>query len=74
MFLYAAIISISLTTVAPQNISNNNKIYLVQKCIAVPDLFIQNRTRQLQCCQKITENLYANWYNQGAYLSRTLAT
>ena len=74
MFLCVAIISISLTTVAPQNISSNNEIYLVKKCIAVPDLFIQNRTRELQCCQKITENLYANWSNQGAYLSKTLAT
>ena len=74
MVLYAIIISISLTTVAPQNISNNNKIYLVEKCIAVPDLFIQNRTQEIHCCQSIIENLYTNWSNQGAYLSRTLAT
>ena len=74
MFMYAIVVSISLTTVVPQNISNNYKIYLVEKCIAVPDLFIQNRTQEIYCCKNIIENLYTNWSNQGAYLSRTLAT
>ena len=74
MLSYVMIILISLTIVAAQNISNNHKIYLVEECVAAPDLFIQNRTQELQCCQNITENLYENWSNQGAYLSRTLAT
>ena len=53
MFMYAIVVSISLTTVVPQNISNNYKIYLVEKCIAVPDLFIQNRTQEIYCCKNI---------------------
>ena len=42
MFMYAIVVSISLTTVVPQNISNNYNLnkYLVEKCIAVPDLFM----------------------------------
>ena len=60
--------------VAPENISNNNTLFLANNCIVAPDLFIQNRTRELQCCQTIIEDLYTNWSNQGAYLSRTLAT
>ena len=74
MLSYVMIILISLTIVVPQTISNNNKNFSVVKCFAVPDLFIQNRTQELQCCQNITKNLYANWSNQDAYLSRTLAT
>ena len=74
MLSYVMIILISLTITAPQNISNNHKIYLVEECVAVPDLFIQNRTQELHCCKNIIKNLYANWSIQGAYLSRTLAT
>ena len=74
MLLYTMIILISLSIVESQNISNNHKVYLVQKCVAVPDLFIQNRTQELHCCQNIINNLYTNWSYQGAYLSRTLAT
>ena len=74
MFLYVMIILINLTTVTPQNILNNNKFYLAKNCIAAPDLFIQNRTQELQCCKNIINNLYANWSDKGAYLSRTLAT
>ena len=73
MLFYAMKILISLSIVAAQNISNNNEVYLVEKCVAAPDLFIQNQTKKLECCQKIIENLYANWSDQGAYLSRTLA-
>ena len=62
------------SAVAPENISNNNTLFLANNCIVAPDLFIQNRTRELQCCQRIIEDLYTNWFNQGAYLSRTLAT
>ena len=67
MFLCAAFLCAA-------NISNNNKIYLVKIFIAGPDLFIQNRTRKLHRFQKIINNLYTNWSNQGAYFSRTLAT
>ena len=74
MRFYAMKILISLSIVAAQNISNNNEVYLVEKCVAAPDLFIQNQNKKLECCQKIIENLYANWSDQGAYLSRTLAT
>ena len=74
MLSYVMIILISLTIVAPQNISNNHKIYLVEECVAAPDLFIQNRAQKLHCCQNIIDNLYKNWSNQGSYLSRTLAT
>ena len=74
MLFYAMKILISLSIAAAQNISNNNEVYLVEKCVAAPDLFIQNQTKKLECCQKIIENLYANWSDQGAYLSRTLAT
>ena len=51
-----------------------NEFFRVDECVAVPDLFIQNQTRKLQCCQTIIDNLYNSWYYQGAYLSRTLAT
>ena len=74
MILYVMIILINLIAAAPQNILNNNKFYLAENCIAAPDLFIQNRTQKLQCCQNIINNLYSKWFNQGAYLSRTLAT
>ena len=74
MHFYAINILISLSIVATQNISNNNKFYLIDKCVPDPDLFIEHRTQELQCCENIIENLYTNWSNQGAYLSRTLAT
>ena len=74
MFFYVIIISISLISVGAQNILNNNEVYLAKNCFASPDLFIQNRTEELRCCQNITENLYTKWFYQGAYLSRTLAT
>ena len=45
MFLYVMIILINLITVAPQNISNNNKIYFAKNCIAAPDLFIRIELR-----------------------------
>ena len=74
MLSYMMIILISLTVVAPQNISSNHKNFLVEECVAAPDLLIQNRTQELHCCKNITKNLYRNWFIQGAYLSRTLAT
>ena len=67
-------ILISLSIAAAQNISNNNKLYYIDKCVPAPDLFIENQTQKSQCCQNIIKNLYMKWYNQGAYLSRTLAT
>ena len=63
-----------LAVATAQNISTNDDIFLSNKCTAVPDLFIQNRTRELQCCQEIIEDLFISWSNQGAYLTRTLAT
>ena len=74
MHFYAINILISLSIVATQDISNNNKFYLMDKCVPAPDLFIENQTQKLHCCQNIIKNLYTNWSNQGAYLSRTLAT
>ena len=74
MLSHGLIILISSIIVAPQSISNNHKIFLVEKCVAAPDLFIQSRTQELQCCRNITKYLYTNWSNQGAYLSKTLAT
>ena len=62
MLSYAITIIISLTIVAPQNILNNNKMYLFEKCVAAQtclykiellialhllDLFIQNQTQKL---------------------------
>ena len=64
----------NLAITAAQNTLNNNEVFCVDKCVAVPDLFIQNRTCEVQCCQRIIEDLYTSWYYQGAYLSRTLAT
>ena len=45
MFLPGLFILISLTIVASQNTSNNDKIFIAEKCIAVPDLLIQNQTQ-----------------------------
>ena len=74
MFLHEIIILLILTIATAQNNSNSTTFYLKDNCVATPDLFIQNRTRELQCCQTIFNNLYNSWYYQGAYLSRTLAT
>ena len=74
MYLHGLIILTKLTIVALQNISINHKDFLVQRCVTAPDLFIKNRTLELQCCKNIIKNLYTNWYKQEAYLSRTLAT
>ena len=74
MHFYAINILIGLSIVATQNISSSNKLYLMDKCVPAPDLFIENQTQKLQCCENIIENLYTNWLYQNAYLSRTLAT
>ena len=74
MFLPGLVILISLTIVAPKITSNNDKIFIAEKCIAVPDLLNQNRTLELQCCKNIVKTLYKKWSYPGAYLSRTLAT
>ena len=74
MFLPGLVILISLTIVAFQNTSNNDKIFISEKCIALPDLLIQNQTQKVQCCKNIIKNFYKKWFYQGAYLSRTLAT
>ena len=74
MHFYGMNILICLSIVATQNISSNNKLYLIDKCVPDPDLFIENQTQKLQCCENIIKSLYTKWSNQGAYLSRTLAT
>ena len=63
-----------MEVVAGQNTFDKSKIYLKETCVPAPDLFIKNRTHELQCCQNITKNLYTKWSYQGVYLSRTLAT
>ena len=70
MFLYVMIILINLITIAPQNISNNNKIYLAKNCM---QLLICSSRIELRNFN-VVNNQYTKWFNQGAYLSRKLAT
>ena len=66
------IVLICYEVVLAQNTPVSSKVYFEDTCQL--DLFIANRTRELECCQNISENLYLNWPLQGAYLTRSLAT
>ena len=52
----------------------SESISLEDTCTPVPGLFIENRTREIECCDVIIANVYRLWSTQRVYLSKTLAT
>ena len=52
----------------------NTTNILEETCTPVPGLFIANRTREIECCDIVINEMYDFWATQRVYLSKTLAT
>ena len=72
--LFCILIVVYFFAFAQAQSEESEIISLEDTCTPVPGLFIENRTREIECCDVIIANLYRLWSTQRVYLSKTLAT